>query len=546
MLLLLFGYAVASRVAKSESFQPLSYQDITDTIRDIHETYPDCMRVYDALEEYPELLSGLAASPTCIDDVACEFLVVEFGDVANTAIPQVFMSGALHGDERPGPVALVETIRMICEGVTGMTFSDKSVIMIPTTNPWGYSHSERMDNGVDPNRDFPYDTDPSLTLQSMTAKVVNRVFSAAGNIQSGITFHAGISSITYPWGSPNHMGDVASDNTAMDQMALELRNISGKKDDGTWNYEYGDMNHVVYPVTGGMEDWAYSLGFEKSPYCSDISRNIALTPICTNVLPSASIFLVEASDDKSLSDTGLGNPDDVWDATEYVPLIPRLIRMTLRTIDLVQPRARVMPMTINGSIALEVDGCQELSSIDIQCDETQKQYSLLSSPVQCVAGLLLFSKQDFVECNDATLYITFDSHWKSDGGQLQYTKDRTSVLRETPNALEDGRCAMFENNLYACITPNHLYIHPGLIRYKPAVYVGDILIAVNITNTLSKINLSSDEIQDVVIIQSYDQSVSFTSDRTGPSQTFVWILFVLDSTHRLLILARLRRDYNVF
>lgn len=534
-------------LATGQAITPLSYREVIETIRAIDTAHPGCMRVYDALKEYPDLLDDSSQPLVCTDNVACEYLVIEMGDVSNTTNPQVLLSGAVHGDEQPGPVAVVETVRLICEGVTGLTFLDKSLIVIPTANSWGYSNVNRTENGVDPNRDFPYERDPSLTLESMAAKVVNRIFAAAGNVQSGITFHAGISSITYPWGSPNHMGDIAPDNTAMEHIALEMRNFGGKTN-SAWNYETGDMNHIVYPIEGGMEDWAYSLGFEKSPYCGNETLNIGSSPICTNALPSASMFLVEASDDKLLPMSGIGDRDDVWDATETVPVIPRLIRMSLRVFDLVKPRARIIPMIIDGMVPLEVGGCQEVSSIQITCDHADP-YTVVSDPIKCVPEPILLPS-NITQCYSVTIDISFDNHWKSSNGQLKYTKNRKSILRESPSGWTNSTCVTFGNSKNACFTLNHFYIHPGLIRYKPSVYFGGVLVAKDVTSSLTEIVVTQETIQtSPVVLVAYNQSVKFSADiYKHSSLLLVWILLacLLAISASLITYALLRRRRSVY
>ena len=42
---------------------------------------------------------------------------------------------------------------------------------------------------------------------------------------------------------------------------------------GTKRYQTGDMNGVVYPVRGGMEDWAYSGGWEGFPIINTCNPN---------------------------------------------------------------------------------------------------------------------------------------------------------------------------------------------------------------------------------------------------------------------------------
>ena len=58
---------------------------------------------------------------------------------------------------------------------------------------------------IDPNRDFPYNQSGHADdcMDTVTARTVVSLFEKF-NIESSITFHAGVNSITYPWGSVNH------------------------------------------------------------------------------------------------------------------------------------------------------------------------------------------------------------------------------------------------------------------------------------------------------------------------------------------------------
>jgi hypothetical protein len=518
-----FLVALAS-CAYGTTFTEYTYTELLSAIDRIDASHPGCMQVFDIGKEYPDFVGK---SLECSIGTPCEHMVIVIGNLSNSEAPQVLLSGAVHGDERPGPISVLETVRLICEGVTGLDFSDRTLIAIPAANSWGYNRNRRDEDGVDPNRDFPYDRDPSLTFQSMASRVINKMFEVGGNVQSGITFHAGVSSITYPWGSPNHMGEDAPDKTALAAIAEELRNVSGRKSSETWNYDIGDMNTVVYPVSGGMEDWAYSLGFEKSPYCTTGDE----TPVCSLALPSASLFLVEASDSKSVSNTVLGCRDDVWDAGYDIALIPRLIRMSLKVIDLVKPRARIIPMMINGSVPLEVTGCQEISKVTVTCTGGDAR-ELISSPLTCAQEPILI--QPNAGCGDMQLDVTFDSHWSSTNGYLKYTKNRSSEVHADHSGYPAAACTFLKDDMHACITTTHLYIHPGFIRYRPTVYLGADVIASNVTSTLVSISVTPEQItpdNSLRLEASTDESVSFsapleTSTTTTPEDSS-WLLWGL-------------------
>jgi hypothetical protein len=55
---------------------------------------------------------------------------------------------------------------------------------------------------MDINRDFPYNTEEGLCLNTLAGRVLHKIFTN-NVIVSAITFHGGTNVIGYPWGSFN-------------------------------------------------------------------------------------------------------------------------------------------------------------------------------------------------------------------------------------------------------------------------------------------------------------------------------------------------------
>ena len=77
---------------------------------------------------------------------------------------EVLISGALHGDERVGPATALALARWLVERYDSDAWirrlvDTRTVLIMPMTNALGYFRYTREENGVDPNRDFPYNTD---------------------------------------------------------------------------------------------------------------------------------------------------------------------------------------------------------------------------------------------------------------------------------------------------------------------------------------------------------------------------------------------------
>lgn len=98
-----------------------------------------------------------------------------------------------------------------------------------------------------------------------------------------ITFHAGETSITYPWGGDNHylnqLFDRPPDEIAYKKFVRVLRIVAGHVP-RVKEYITGNINEVVYGGKGCMEDWGYAAGWEygqlKTSHQSEVDNNILM------------------------------------------------------------------------------------------------------------------------------------------------------------------------------------------------------------------------------------------------------------------------------
>jgi hypothetical protein len=131
-------------------------------------------------------------------------------------LPEVLLSGCLHGNERIGPTTVTETATLLLEaaaceaslhpasllytdpnsngnpamencaetlnkkwGVTDTTrrwlsrlVSTRRIVIVPTANALGYYRNKREEEDIDPNRDFPYDLeDYSQCMQTVAVRL---------------------------------------------------------------------------------------------------------------------------------------------------------------------------------------------------------------------------------------------------------------------------------------------------------------------------------------------------------------------------------------
>jgi hypothetical protein len=540
---ILFVYLHARLCVASDSYEYPSFDQILSTSLKFQNDYPNCVRVYNALDKFP----NISPSATC-GLQACQYVVMEIGSTSSRDVPQVFLSGSIHGNERPGPLAVIETVRSICEGVSGLDLNRISIIAVPTANAIGYYRNVREDAGIDPNRDFPYDVDPSTTLGSTTAKIIFSLFQYYGNVQSGITFHAGTQSITYPWGSYNHLSHVAPDDAALAATAALMQAVSGKTD-GSSTYPIGTMNDVVYPVNGGFEDWAYALGFESSPFCANTSFSLLeMGPICNSTLPSASIYLVETSHEKEPPVSELGSPDQLWTRAEYIPIIPRLVRMSIKMIDVVYPTLKLVPMSFGSNeIFLIATGCVEISlNVEFVFQKPNRSADFIVTNRVCsvsdslsqttiVAVPIPFFANN--SCVGVGVTGTFDSAWSVGSPQLGYAKNRKFDLGMNALPTEPGYCSDGEESLTICISRTHLFIHPGLIRYKPTIEINGKIVSTNVSSVSHELPAPVQVTKGSIIrLVSYDGSLDVTSrisddvapsSPSGDSNSLLFLLFLI-------------------
>jgi hypothetical protein len=142
-------------------------------------------------------------------------------------------SGEVHGNEQVGPTAVLEAAQILLDAATceslprisikddldwdaelitaqscRQTWSDRGyadydrqwlarlvstrrIVLVPTANALGYFRKVREEDGIDPNRDFPYDlVDAKACMQTVAGRTLNEVF-REHMFQLALTFHGG-------------------------------------------------------------------------------------------------------------------------------------------------------------------------------------------------------------------------------------------------------------------------------------------------------------------------------------------------------------------
>ena len=209
-----------SILASAKKYKSLSMEEIVDEMKSLASLYPQLVTYTTAQEKYN-------LPSTCIgeDHVGCynHILIISDSKIyaskkaarkARRERPDVFLSGALHGNERVGPVAMIEVAKLLvtaasCQSdlvvnVDGFNVceeewyskydeqqvawlarlvSTRRIVIVPAANSNGYYLNSRNEGSVDPNRDFPFDQRAEdengvsgNCMRTIAARTINELF----------------------------------------------------------------------------------------------------------------------------------------------------------------------------------------------------------------------------------------------------------------------------------------------------------------------------------------------------------------------------------
>mmetsp|Transcript_13628 Transcript_13628/g.25714 ORF Transcript_13628/g.25714 Transcript_13628/m.25714 type:complete len:461 (-) Transcript_13628:54-1436(-) len=402
-------YCFSSLLAASYTLR--TYTELVNSMFAIQSRCPQ-MTIDTAHERY--------ATPRPCD--GCEHYIVTLTGAGLDA-PQIFISGALHGDEKLGPNVAVELIRFLCSDRgdwTQLLLKTRRIVIIPIGNPQGYINDwreEKIGNlSVDPNRDFPYET--TECMQTSIARCIQELFSEHLFTLS-ITFHGGDNAIGYMWGAPNHAqrdrSTEAPDARAAADIARVLKNYSKAE------IAVGPITDTIYWVKGGLEDYAYAASWENSVNSQHPVKNCSAntyTPYEVTSINENSfrqiMYIVETNSDKHPPDHLLGSPDEILRGDGG--LIPQYVRLSLALIDFAQPYIKAHWRLISETtlrVEWQVAGCVTVDSTWI---EASLGGVLSKSAVQigeCVWGNQSLFSEEMVKSQDLefTIYAIVDQAW---------------------------------------------------------------------------------------------------------------------------------------
>mmetsp|Transcript_16788 Transcript_16788/g.37751 ORF Transcript_16788/g.37751 Transcript_16788/m.37751 type:complete len:736 (-) Transcript_16788:43-2250(-) len=385
------------------------YNSIVDGMKRLADDYPNFVTLTTSQGRY-----GLPKAGSTSNHI----LIIEdknrhssaIGKKLSKSLPEVFFSGALHGDERNGPTVTYETARLLvlsaacnsggdeisiktaCRELSrhkstpwavpwlARLVSTRRIVIVPMANALGFKRKTRAENGIDPNRDFAFDQSPSKCMKTIAGRTINEIFRES-LFQISITFHSGIELIGWEWGNVGRMNakknGFSPDDEGQRQLSEEISSYCGSFGQ-TRKYITGSINNgLIYAVEGGMEDWAYG-GSWDSKFMTTCNPSTyggyskSKTQYEDSTLRSFNL-LVETSNDKDPFESSLGSDEDLFNPRGVGNgHISRNIRLTLMVADVVEPYSSIVsinkqdaPLDIVPGIPVEARSCISRKFVNI-------------------------------------------------------------------------------------------------------------------------------------------------------------------------------------
>lgn len=369
----------------AKTFKYHDYNRIIKEIHDLQTKFPHYVQVFNAKDEnitLPDL-------EQCGEN-ECDFIYFVLTDFTQEKeiinnLPQILLIGGIHGDEIIGSNTILYLAKHILENhqynnTLSYYLKNRYMILYPISNPTGFFQKTReerqIDISYDPNRDFAYNVKDDRCMLTATGIVISHIYNKY-LIQAAISFHGGDNSITYPWGGYNHIistfpyvGNKCPDHNAFYEIAQVLvKEADSNPKMNVDKYLTGTMTDIVYPVDGGLEDWAYGAGWENQytldntviVNCKQFNNeNITMNTNKSHI--KSLLFLVECAEDKIPEESLLGN--DTFDKKDQWGHITRNIALSLSYIDLIKPYINIIEVKVENftiEIDYKVQGCIDVS-----------------------------------------------------------------------------------------------------------------------------------------------------------------------------------------
>lgn len=368
LLLLLF----MTRLSLCKTYKKLTYQELITRVSTVATNNPDIFEYSEGYEKYSDLLPPLLCHGVPMKMPLLKMTNFKRSRDEINRLPHVFWIGPIHGDEVVGANMFTHLLERIAKEKHSRFYEmlqTRLIIVLPTGNPQGLCLNVREINGVDPNRDFPYNVAPQYCFNSPSSRMVNEIV-RDHLVVSAVVYHGGDNSLTYPWGNTKHP-ELAPDNQAFAAVGKNLIDLAGENLAlNIFKYRTGTMTEVVYPVNGGLEDWIYSFSWDRQniPVCRPTAKpDYPVEKLNYNDnMGRGFIFLCEAGESKGPDEWTFGD-DANWDnkgnMNRNMILSTRLSELT--SPELYVKKSEWLPGTKEVQISFEVKGCFTIESIKL-------------------------------------------------------------------------------------------------------------------------------------------------------------------------------------
>lgn len=349
--------AAAAAAAEAVPYVYLGYAEVSERLGALAEKHPGLVKVESAQERYGLPFVGDCGKGNGSAVEGCATWVVTLTERESLAKDagraEVLVSGEVHGDEVVGVHAVLGYLEMVAGKVQAgdayflRMVRSRVVVALPMANAVGFFMKERGERHgeavVDPNRDFAFDQEEGACMKTVAARAINEIV-REGLFRVLLTFHGGTTVIGYEWGDMTHCsGRVckpAPDEGFMQALGGRMSDVAGGGDYEK-KYPVGTMGALVYPVHGGMEDWAYGASWSgQAVQCrpETLGGYAAEKTVYTDGSNRIATFLVETAMSKRPEESTLGDDREVLRTGGAGDgHVPRNVRLIVAAVDAVEP-----------------------------------------------------------------------------------------------------------------------------------------------------------------------------------------------------------------
>lgn len=375
------------RSQETKSYQMWDAQQVQETLHLWEAIYPDLIRVTTSQERYGLQRAGTGTD--CVfewDRTGCSnyfFTIQDFvahpeGSRSSQALPEVFWSGSIHGDEKLGVTVVMETASLLLEAALCeskprygplASFHDevlhakqcrdylrkkgidddrrkwlarlvttRRIVVVPALNALGFDRKERKEASKDPLNDLPYNhNNETSCMETIAARTVNEMF-REHMFRVAVSFHEGDkNSLGFSWGSKAFGEFWVSPDKKVQSIISEARDKAHRN-------SIVDLEIFELNGTSGMGlllDWAYASSWdsERLGSCKPITYG-GYSPervLYNNSTHRAIAVSVSTKFDDLTESAQMGLSKNLFHENGFHFPVTRNIRLALASADLVEP-----------------------------------------------------------------------------------------------------------------------------------------------------------------------------------------------------------------